>query len=155
VDTYAELGVGGGQRAERRRTPWGEMALAAVAGGLIVATGFALFTGRTPRTATAPGAARLQQLVARAHLSAREEQTVRAALGEARTTGKAAVAYLSTQREDDGHGDASDLEQAEVEAIVEAVVTERLAAELDQRRLAPTLRHLTPVTSWLALDVQR
>jgi hypothetical protein len=148
----------------RRPTPWGEMGLAALVGGLVVAAVFALFPVSSRRVGgaavnapvAAPRAgeqAKLRRLSIAAHLSAREERALVAALGEARASGNAALAYFEGLEEDDGDVAAVQPQHAaELEAIVQAVITTRLAVDLDHARAQALERQLRPLVDWLALD---
>jgi hypothetical protein len=159
VATYADAGLGQREVIGRRSTPWGELALAAVAGGIVVAAAFALFSGGGRNHQSAPpaeaggteAAARLRHLAAETQLSPREEAAVAAALGEARASGKAAMAYFEGLRDDDGRQGVDPQHAQEIEAIVEAVISSRLATEIDRRRLRAVERQLMPVVDWLAL----
>jgi hypothetical protein len=145
------------------------MGVAALVGGLLVAACFALFSGGarpdargrlelSPTVASRSGedgqeaAAKLRRLATAASLSPREERAVAAALREARASGTAALAYFEGLKDDVNGACALDPEHAaEVETIVEAVITARLAVELDRGRVQALERQLRPVVDWLAL----
>jgi hypothetical protein len=137
---YADVGVDMGRvLAARRPTRWGERAFSGTVGGLLVALGFAAFSGGAPR-GSAGVTGELRELAVAARLSPDEERTVRSALEDARASWSAGVAYFDAlEEEDPGAAAAPGIVQPahfdELTALIHDVVAARLAGQLDERRL--------------------